>query len=152
MTAEHEKFMQRALELARHAASVGEVPVGAVVVSEGKIVAEAANQREASLIATHHAEILVIERACQALGRWRLNDCRLYVTLEPCVMCAGAIVHARLEEVVFGARDPKAGAVGSLFNVLADQRMNHRPSVVEGILARECGQILSDFFKERRDK
>ena len=117
---------------------------------DDQIVAEAGNERETSGIATHHAEILAIERACRALGRWRLNDCDIYVTLEPCTMCAGAIVLARFREVVFGAPDPKAGAVGSLYNILADTRLNHRPLVSSGVMAEECGRILSDFFRERR--
>ena len=142
--------MRRALELAAEACAVGEVPIGALIVHDGKIVAEAANARETSKVATHHAEILAIERACLALDRWRLSDCDLYVTLEPCTMCAGAIVLARFRSVVFGAMDPKAGAVGSLSNVLADERLNHRPVVVSGILATESAQLLSSFFKTRR--
>lgn len=146
----HEAFMGRALELARQAAERGEVPVGAVVVCNGQIVAEAGNEREANKVATHHAEILVIERACQKLGKWRLNDCDLYVTLEPCTMCAGAIVLTRFAKVIFGASDPKAGAVGSLYNVLADERLNHRPEVIAGVLAEDCGRMLTDFFRSRR--
>jgi tRNA(adenine34) deaminase len=143
-------FMERALELARAAAQNGEVPIGALIVRDGQIVAEAANERETNKIATHHAEIRVIEEACRKLDRWRLTDCDLYVTLEPCTMCAGAIVLARLKSVIFGAPDPKAGAVGSLYNILTDTRLNHRPEVIPGVLAEECGQLLSDFFKARR--
>ncbi len=145
-----EKFMTRALELAASAAAAGEVPIGAVVVRDGEIVAEAANERETAAIATHHAEILVIDRACRSLSKWRLNDCELFVTLEPCTMCAGAIVLARFKRVVFGAFDPKAGAVGSLMNVLADERLNHQPEVVSGVLASDCGRILTEFFRARR--
>lgn len=152
MASEKESFMRRALELAQAAGQAGEVPIGAVVVSGGRIVAETANRRETSNIATHHAEILAIESACQALGRWRLNDCDLYVTLEPCTMCAGAIVLARFREVVFGAMDPKAGAAGSLCNVLADTRLNHRPIVTSGLLAEESARLLSDFFRARRSQ
>jgi tRNA(adenine34) deaminase len=143
-------FMGRALELAAAAAAVGEVPVGAVVVHDGQIIAEAANQREASAVATHHAEMLAIERACAALGQWRLHECDLYVTLEPCTMCAGAIILARFRSVFFGAHDPKAGAAGSLYNILADARLNHRPIVTTGVRADECGKLLSDFFRARR--
>lgn len=143
-------FMERALELARAAAQNGEVPIGALIVRDGQIVAEAANERETNKIATHHAEIRVIEEACRKLDRWRLTDCDLYVTLEPCTMCGGAIVLARLKSVIFGAPDPKAGAVGSLYNILTDTRLNHRPEVIPGVLAEECGQLLSDFFKARR--
>ncbi len=142
--------MRRALELAEAAGLAGEVPIGALVVHGGHIVAEAANERETSGIATHHAEILAIERACRTLGRWRLNDCDLYVTLEPCTMCAGAIVLARFRQVIFGAMDPKAGAVGSLCDVLADPRLNHRPAVTSGVHAEASGKLLSDFFRARR--
>jgi tRNA(adenine34) deaminase len=148
--ADRNVFMKRALELASLAEEAGEVPVGALVVLDGRIIFEASNARETSRIATHHAEILAIEGACRTLGRWRLSDCDLYVTLEPCTMCAGAIVLARFREVVFGAMDPKAGAVGSLSNVLADERLNHRPRVVSGILAAESSAMLSSFFKARR--
>ncbi len=147
-----QKFMQRALDLARHAAEQGEVPVGAVVVFEGEEVAAAYNLRETLPSAIAHAELTAISLACEALERWRLSGCTLYVTLEPCVMCAGAIVNSRIDRVVYGARDPKAGAVDSLYQVLADARLNHRPEVVGGVLAEECGQILSDFFKGRRKK
>ena len=152
MTSEgHDSFyMQRALELAQEAAQRGEVPVGAVVVYDSRIVAEAYNERESRPSALAHAELTAIARACEALGRWRLSGCTLYVTLEPCVMCAGGIVQARVDRVVFGARDPKAGAVESLYQVLADSRLNHRPQVTSGILATECGKLLSDFFKARR--
>lgn len=143
-------FMRRALALAASAGRAGEVPVGAVVVQAGQVVADAANSRETSGIATHHAEILAIEQACKVLGRWRLHDCDLYVTLEPCSMCAGAIVLARFREVIFGAKDPKAGAAGSLFNILADERLNHRPLVSSGVLESECSDLLRDFFKARR--
>lgn len=143
-------FMQRALELAREAALKGEVPVGAVIVHDSQIVAEAYNERESRPSALAHAELTAIAKACESLGRWRLSGCTLYVTLEPCVMCAGGIVQARVDRVVFGARDPKAGAVESLYQVLTDSRLNHRPQVTSGILADECGKILSDFFKARR--
>jgi tRNA(adenine34) deaminase len=149
-TSQLRSYTLRALELARLAGQSGEVPIGALVVHEGLVVAEAANAREKSGIATHHAEIIVIEEACRRLGRWRLSDCDLYVTLEPCTMCAGAIVLARFRRVIFGAMDAKAGAVGSLTNVLTDSRLNHQPEVVSGVLADQCGQLLTSFFKEKR--
>ena len=142
--------MQRALELARQAALKGEVPVGALLVCENSIITEAYNERESKPSALAHAEITALEDGCRKLGRWRLTGCTLYVTLEPCVMCAGAVVQARVDRVVYGARDPKAGAVESLYQVLADPRLNHRPEVVGGVLAEECGRLLSDFFKSRR--
>ena len=144
--------MSRALSLAAQAGQIGEVPVGALLVCNGAIIAEAFNDKETSLSPTAHAEIKVIERAAQDLKRWRLTDCELYVTLEPCVMCAGAIVQARLKRVVYGARDPKGGAVHSLYEVLSDARLNHRVEVVDGILGAECSQILTSFFKLQREK
>jgi tRNA(adenine34) deaminase len=145
-----EHYMQRALALALEARNHGDVPVGAVVVCGGEVIAEAFNEKEAANQPCHHAEILAIERAAAKLGRWRLTDCDLYVTLEPCLMCAGAIVQARLNNVIFAARDPKAGAVVSLFNALNDVRLNHRPQVSEGILSSEASQMLKQFFKDRR--
>ncbi len=147
---ESEEYMRRALELARAASSLGEVPVGAVVVKDGKIVGEGANAREQANDALRHAEMDAIGQACKALGSWRLTGCTLYVTLEPCLMCAGAIWQARLDKVVYGATDPKAGAMGSLYKVHEDVRLNHRLPVETGVLADECGQILKDFFKAKR--
>lgn len=144
------KYMSRALELAGLAASAGEVPVGAVIVCDREIVAEAYNLRESKPSAMAHAELIALEAACAKLGRWRLTGCTLYVTLEPCVMCAGAIVNARVDRVVYGARDSKAGAVESLYQVLSDTRLNHRPQITAGVLSDDCGKILSDFFKARR--
>ena len=144
------KWMARALELAREAALEDEVPVGAIVVADGVEVSAAKNAREKALDTTAHAELMALQQASQKLGRWRLHGCTLYVTLEPCAMCAGAIVNSRVDRVVFGARDPKAGAVVSVFEIPSDARLNHRPVVVEGILALECGQILSEFFKKKR--
>jgi len=143
-------FMRRAIELAQQAAALGEVPVGALVVHENQVISDAYNERETRPSALAHAEITALEKACARLGRWRLSGCTLYVSLEPCVMCAGALVQARVDRVVYGARDPKAGAVESLYQVLADPRLNHRPQVTGGVLREECGQILSDFFKARR--
>ncbi len=143
-------FMRHALELAARAAEKGEVPVGALVVCDNQVIAEAYNERETRPSALAHAEILALERATEKLGRWRLSGCTLYVTLEPCVMCAGAIVQARLDRVVYGAQDPKGGAVESLYQVLADSRLNHRPIVEAGVMATECGSVLTEFFKKRR--
>ena len=143
-------FMRQALALAGRAAELGEVPVGALVVLDGEVIASAFNERESKPSAVAHAELTAVALACEKLGRWRLSGCTLYVTLEPCVMCAGALVQARVDRVVYGATDPKAGAVASLYNVLGDARLNHRPEVVGGVLAEECGQVLRDFFRARR--
>lgn len=144
------RMMGLALELAREAASLGEVPVGAVIAHEGRVVARAFNLRETLHDPTAHAERLALTLAGRALGRWRLDDCTLYVTLEPCVMCAGAIVHARIGRLVYGAVDAKAGACRSLYRLIDDRRLNHRVTATSGVLARECGEILSLFFQERR--
>lgn len=144
-------YMRQALELATHAASLGEVPVGAVVVYKNSVIAAAYNERETKPSALAHAEISALELACKKLGQWRLSGCTLYVTLEPCVMCAGALVQARVDRVVYGAKDPKAGAVESLYQMLGDARLNHRPAVTSGVLGEECGKLLSDFFKSRRN-
>lgn len=147
-----QKWMARALELAAEAAAANEVPVGAVITCDGALIAEARNDKEAIACPTCHAEINVIRAACKKLGRWRLNGCTLFVTLEPCLMCAGAIVQARLDRVVIGARDPKAGAVFSLYEVLADPRLNHRPEVTEGVAAKESSDLLQSFFRRRREE
>jgi tRNA(adenine34) deaminase len=147
----HEKMMRKALRLAGKAAEKDEVPVGALVVQDGRIIARAYNQRESKKSPTAHAELLAIEKAAKKLGGWRLPRCTLYVTLEPCPMCAGAIVNARIEKVVYGAPDPKAGALGSVYD-LAQGKLNHTPEVISGVLQEECGQILSDYFKKKRKK
>ena len=144
------KFMQRALELAQEAAERGEVPVGALIAEGDTIVAESGNSKETAFDPLGHAEIRAIQAAASKLGRWRLTGCTLYVTLEPCVMCAGALVHSRVDRVVYGARDPKAGAVESLYQILSDARLNHRPEVSSGVMADECGEILKQFFAARR--
>ena len=146
--------MQQALALAAFAASTSaDVPVGAVIIDEsGNVIAQAANMREAQHDPTAHAEVLAIRWAAERLGTWRLDKATLVVTLEPCVMCAGAIVLSRLSRVVFGAWDPKAGAAGSVFDVLRDRRLNHRPEVITGVREDECGQILRTFFAERRSE
>ena len=145
-----DNFMRQALLLAGRARDLDEVPVGAVVVHDGLVIAEAHNERERQPSALAHAEITAIARATAHLGRWRLTGATLYVTLEPCVMCAGAIVQSRLDRVVFGAVDPKAGAVESLYHVLSDARLNHRPRVTGGVLAEACGDLLREFFRRRR--
>jgi tRNA(adenine34) deaminase len=145
-----EFFMEMALELAREAAAADEAPVGAVIVREGQVLAAARNEREALRDPTAHAEMIAITQAAAALGSWRLEECTLYVTLEPCCMCAGAIVQARVPRVVYGAVDPKAGAARSLFRLLDDPRLNHRCELVEGVLAEPCGRVLSEFFQGKR--
>jgi len=142
--------MRAALDAAREAALAGEVPVGAVVVREGAAVANSANRTLRDQDATAHAETLAVRAACAALGSWRLSGCTLYVTLEPCAMCAGALVLARVDRVVFGAWDPKAGMAGSVEDLLRHRRLNHRPEVAGGVLAEECGALLSEFFRARR--
>ena len=143
-------FMAEALAEARAAGDAGEVPVGAVVVCEGRTVARAGNSRESAQDPFGHAELTAMRAAAAALGSWRLTGCTLYVTLEPCTMCAGALVLARVDRVVFGAKDPKAGAVGSLYDLPADPRLDHRPIVQGGVLAEECGELLRAFFRARR--
>lgn len=146
-----EIFMEEAIKLALLAAEKDEVPVGAVAVRDGKIIASAYNTREESKCATHHAEILAIEAACRALGGWRLPGVTLYVTMEPCAMCAGAIINSRIERVVYGAKDFRFGAFGSALN-LNDAGLNHRPEVVGGVLGDRCAEILSSYFKDKRKK
>ena len=146
-----EEYMRRALALARAAAEEDEVPVGALIVHRGEVIAEAANRREGDKCATHHAEILAIEEACRNLGGWRLPDCTLYVTLEPCPMCAGAILTARIGRVVFGAQDLRAGALGTVLNV-NEVAYFHRAEVVGGVLCDACRTLLSDYFKGKRKK
>ena len=148
---EQEKYMKAALRLARKAADEGEVPVGAVVVCEGKIVGRGRNRRETKKNALHHAEIEAIGKACKKLGGWRLHKCDLYVTLEPCPMCAGAIINARIKTVYYGAPDPKAGSCGTLVN-LFELPYNHKPAVVHGVLGEDCAAILRDFFRALRQR
>ncbi len=146
----HAHFMQRALEEARQAMAANEVPVGAVVVRGGQLIGAAHNQREQLKDPTAHAEMIALTQAAAAVSSWRLDDCVLYVTLEPCLMCAGAILQARLPLVVYGAADPKAGAVESLYRLLDDPRLNHQTRSIPGILAEPCGAILSEFFAAQR--
>lgn len=143
--------MKAALLLAKRAEAEDEVPVGALVVLDGKIIAEAYNTRERDKCATHHAELLAIERACAAMGGWRLPGATLYVTMEPCCMCAGAIINARIPRVVFGAHDLRFGAFGSLIN-LSELPLNHRPEILGGVLGEECREMLSQYFRKKRKK
>ena len=152
MTSPHEAFMREALKEARKALEESEVPVGAVVVHEGRVIARAHNQREALSDPTAHAEMLAITQAAEAREGWRLNGCSVYGTLEPGPMCAGALVNARVDEVVFGTFDPKAGACGSVMNVAQAPKLNHRVEVVAGVLEGECGGLLTEFFRSRRKR
>lgn len=147
---EHEIFMREALAEAKKAADWGEVPIGAVVVRDGQIISRGHNMRETWKDPTAHAEIVALREAGRVLGGWRLAGCRLYVTLEPCPMCVGAVLLSRIDEVVFGAKEPKFGAAGSIVNLIETDRFNHRPQLTSGILAEECGMILKEFFRERR--
>lgn len=148
---EHD-YMQDAIEEAKKAGAKGEVPIGAVIVHEGKIIARAHNLRETTQNAVTHAELLAIQEACRVISSWRLEETTMYVTLEPCPMCAGAILQSRIPEVIYGARDAKAGCVDSLYRLLNDDRFNHQCTVTESPLAEECGQLLTDFFRVLREK
>ncbi|MGX7350652.1 cytidine and deoxycytidylate deaminase zinc-binding region [Enterococcus canis] len=149
---EKEDWMREALLEAEKAGAIGEVPIGAIVVQAGKIIGRGHNLREATQDATAHAEMIAIREACEATGSWRLENAQLYVTLEPCPMCSGAMILSRVTEVYFGASDPKGGTAGTLMNLLTDDRFNHVAAVEGGILAAECGQILSNFFRELRER
>lgn len=146
-----EQYMELALRQAEDAANCGEVPIGAVLIKDDIVLAAERNRREELKDATAHAEILAIRRACELLGGWRLSGCTLYVTLEPCPMCAGAMIQARIDRLVFGANDPKGGAAGTLYDIVRDQRLNHRLEVSGGILEEECAVLLQQFFRERRE-
>ena len=146
----HDHFMQLALDEARTALEEDEVPVGVVIVHEERVIAQAHNQREQLRDPTAHAEMIAITQAAASLGSWRLEGCTLYVTLEPCPMCAGAILQARIPTVVYGAADPKAGAVRTLYQLLDDPRLNHRCLIVPGVLADACARVLSEFFQRQR--
>ena len=150
LTPDDERIMRLALEEARRCLDHGDVPIGAVVTRDGEILAAAGNQRELAHDPTAHAEILALRAAASRVGTWRLDGCTLTVTLEPCAMCAGAVVLSRLDRVVFGADDPKAGFAGSLGNILQDSRLNHSISLTGGVLADECGDLLQSFFRARR--
>jgi len=148
---DHNTWMQRALRLAAKAGARDEVPIGALVVREGRVLGRGYNLRETKNRPTAHAELLAIEAAARKTGAWRLEETTLYVTLEPCVMCWGAILLARIPRVVYGAADPKAGVCGSVLSLHEEERFNHHPEVLNGVLAEECGKILSDFFKGLRE-
>ncbi|MFD1466417.1 tRNA adenosine(34) deaminase TadA [Lapidilactobacillus mulanensis] len=151
-TEQQEVLMGAAFEQARIAETTGEVPIGAIIELDGEIIGRGHNLRETSQDATDHAEILAIKQACQAVGSWRLERARLFVTLEPCPMCAGAIINSRIAEVYFGAADPKAGAVGSLLNLLTDTRFNHQPAVFPQVMEPQAKALLQDFFRTIRAK
>ncbi|MBQ0138471.1 MAG: tRNA adenosine(34) deaminase TadA [Kurthia sp.] len=145
-----EYYMELAIEEANKAGSIGEVPIGAIIVHDDQIISSAHNLRETSKNAVTHAELMAIQQACEKLDNWRLENTTIYVTLEPCPMCAGAILQSRIPRVVYGARDAKAGCVHSLYTLLNDARFNHECDVTEGVLAEQCGQLLTDFFRELR--
>ncbi|MED3623430.1 tRNA adenosine(34) deaminase TadA [Neobacillus thermocopriae] len=152
MENQDELFMLEAIKEAQKAEEINEVPIGAVIVHDGKIISRAHNLRESEQNALAHAELLAIDKACKSMGSWRLEDTTLYVTLEPCPMCAGAIVLSRVKRVVYGAADPKGGCVGTLMNLLQDSRFNHQSEVVRGVLEKECGQMLTNFFRKIRER
>jgi len=147
-----EQFMRAAMQEADKARKMDEVPIGAVIVHDGEIIAAGHNLRETSQTSLSHAELITIEEANKKIGSWRLEDCTLYVTLEPCPMCAGAIVQSRVKRVVYGASDPKAGSAGTLMNLLQDERFNHQVELTSGVLEQECGDLLRDFFRALRDR
>ena len=148
-----EKWMNLAFEQAQKAFELDEVPIGAVIInSQNELISEAHNLKHTKECATAHAEVLAIDKACKKLGRWRLTDCTLYVTLEPCLMCAGAILQARLSKVVYATKDPKAGACKSLYHCLEDSRLNHKCEVTEGPLQQQCSELLKKFFQSKRKK
>ncbi len=146
----HEHFMRLALDQAQAAFDLDEVPVGAIIVREQRIIGAAHNLCQQLRDATAHAEMIAITQAAEAIGDWRLEDCTMYVTLEPCVMCAGAILQARVPNLIYGASDPKGGAVASLYQLLEDDRLNHQTSVTAGVVERQCGEILTRFFQAKR--
>ncbi len=146
----HEQYMQLAIVEAEKAQAIGEVPIGAVIVFENEVIAAGYNIRETSQTTLSHAELIAIQQANEKIGSWRLENCTLYVTLEPCPMCAGAIVQSRIKQVVYGAIDPKAGCAGTLMNLLTEDRFNHQVDVVKGVLEAECSSMLRDFFRDLR--
>ncbi len=149
---QHEKFMKKAIEQAKKAGEAGEVPIGCVIVRDGKVFARGYNKRNTQGSTLAHAELLAIGKASKKIGDWRLEDCTMYITLEPCPMCAGAIVQARMKKVVIGAMNKKAGCAGSIFNLLEEKRFNHQAEVVRGVMEAECSELLKEFFKELRRK
>lgn len=149
---EHINFMKLALKEAKKAALIDEVPVGCVIVKDGKVIAKAHNQKEKYNNTILHAEIVALQKAYKKLGSWRLIDCDMYITLEPCIMCSGAIIHSRIRKVYFGTKDPKGGAICSIDNVFDNKFVNHKVSYEEGLLKDECSNILKEYFKAKRDK
>lgn len=147
-----EKFMKIAIKQALVGQALDEVPIGAVIVKDGKVIAKAHNLKEKKSCANYHAEMVAIAKACRKIGDWRLTGCDIYVTLEPCAMCAGALINARIDNIYFGAYDPKAGCCGTLYNLPEDRRFNHRPQVEGGILQEQCANLLSEYFKTKRKK
>ena len=146
------QYMRMAIDLAKEAALADEVPVGAVIVRGGEVIARAANRKERDNSAVSHAEILALVEAAKVCDNWYLDECEMYVTLEPCAMCAGAIVNSRLRALYFGAYDPKSGCMGSVYDLIGDKKLNHRMTVIGGVLEEECGRLLSDFFRAKRKK
>jgi tRNA(adenine34) deaminase len=147
-----EYFMKEAIKEAKKAEVLAEVPIGAIIVMDGRIISRAHNLRESNQSAVAHAELLAIEHACKETGSWRLENATLYVTLEPCAMCSGAIILSRVDRVVYGAADPKGGCAGTFMNLLQDERFNHQSKVTSGVMETECGQLLSDFFRQLRER
>jgi tRNA(adenine34) deaminase len=147
---DHYYFMRLAMMEAQMALDEGEVPVGAIIVCGGRVIASAHNQRESLKDPTAHAEMIAITQAAESFESWRLENCAMYVTLEPCPMCAGAILQSRIETLIYGADDPKSGAVKSLFTLLSDERLNHRCNIISGIMSDQCGTILTEFFRKKR--
>lgn len=148
---EDEKYMRMAIEEAIKAEDIGEVPIGAIIVHESNVIASGYNVRESKQRTLSHAELIAIDEANEKIGSWRLEDCTLYVTLEPCPMCAGAIVQSRIKRVVYGASDQKAGCAGTLMNLLNDKRFNHQVEVTKGVLEKECSELLTNFFRKLRE-
>lgn len=146
------KFMKIAIKEAKKGTKYDEVPIGAVIVKDGKVIAKAHNKKEEKKCANYHAEIVAIEKACKKVGDWRLIGCDIYVTLEPCAMCTGALINARVDNIYFGAYDEKAGCCGSLYNLMEDGKFNHSSNVQGGILEKECGQMLTEYFRAKRGK
>lgn len=147
-----EKYMKEAIKQAKKARDIGEVPIGAVIVKDDKILARGYNRRNTDHTSLAHAEILAIKKACKKINDWRLEDCTLYVTLEPCQMCAGAIVQSRVKRVVIGAMNKKAGCAGSIYNLLEEEKFNHKAEVERGVLTQDCAEMMTAFFKELREK
>ena len=149
---QQEKYMREAVKQAKKAAAIGDVPIGCVIVFDDKIIARAYNQRNKKKTTLAHAELLAIQKASKKIGDWRLEECTMYITLEPCQMCAGAIVQARIPKVVIGAMNPKAGCAGSVLNILQVDAFNHQVEIEKGVLEEECSQMMSEFFRELREK